>query len=57
MLHAELDTNKYRDYINDRITGNSLSNLSIDFMWLDTPDASPSTDKSKRFSVGLMFEM
>ena len=32
MLHAELDTNKYRDYINDRITGNCLSNLSVDFM-------------------------
>ena len=32
MLHAELDTNKYRDYINDRITGNCLSNISVDFM-------------------------
>ena len=32
VLHAELNTNKYRDYINDRITGNCLSNLSVDFM-------------------------
>ena len=32
LLHAELDTNKYRDYIYDRITGNCLSNLSVDFM-------------------------
>ena len=32
MLHAELDTNKYRDYINDRFNGNCLSNFSVDFI-------------------------
>ena len=35
VLHAELNTNKYRDYINDRITGitgNCLSNLLVGFM-------------------------
>ena len=32
MLHAELDTNKYHDYINEMITGNCLSNLLVDFM-------------------------
>ena len=32
VLHAELNTNKFRDYINDRIIGNCLSNLSVDFM-------------------------
>ena len=32
VLHEELNTKKYRDYINDRIAGNCLSNLSVDFM-------------------------
>ena len=32
VLHVELNTNKHRDYINDWITGNCLSNLSVDFM-------------------------
>ena len=32
MLHAKLNTSKYRDYIYDRITGNCLSNLPVDFM-------------------------
>ena len=32
LLHPELTTSKYRDYINDRITGNCLSNLPVDFM-------------------------
>ena len=32
VVHAELNTNKYHDYINDRITGSCLSNLLVDFM-------------------------
>ena len=32
VLHAKLNTSKYRDYIYGRITGNCLSNLPVGFM-------------------------
>ena len=32
VLHVELNTNKYRDYINDRTTGNCLPSFSVDFI-------------------------
>ena len=36
---------------------NKFYDTSINDILLDIPDASPPTDKSKRFSVGSLFEM